>query len=671
MERSIHLIFKTHLDVGFTDYASAVVRNYFKKYIPAALRVAREMRQSGGKERFIWTTGSWLIYEYLEQAAPAERQEMEEGILAGDIAWHALPFTTHTELMDGELFRFGLSLSQSLDARFGRRTIAAKLTDVPGHTHAIIPLLAEAGVVFLHIGVNPGSTVPSVPGLFRWQDPGGAEVLVMYESGYGSAFEIPGLDHSLAFGHTMDNMGPQSPEQVLDVYREVRTHLPGAHVFASTLSDFAAHLISVRESLPVITQEIGDTWIHGIGSDPIKVSRYRELLRLRNEWLANGKADPDERTFTNFNRWLLLVPEHTWGMDEKTWLNDHENYRVKEFSRARGQPNFKRFESSWVEKRAYPQLAVNALEDGPLAEEARARLESIRPRLPDLETWQPLEPGQSALENPHLAVRFDEHTGSIRQLLDKATGETLVDQPGVFSRFSCQTFSAADYDRFFNSYILPHQRHGWALEDFCKPGLKAEDSQSVTWVPLVKGIFRSQTPDGEHILFHLTFADEALKKYGAPANIYLQYSLPAQGGRLFIDLQWFNKQASRMPEAFWMSFQPEFAENANWFIEKMGQEVSPLDVVENGNRHLHASGRYVACRVPAVELRIAALDSPLAAPGARSLLNFNNNQPDMKEGVHFCLFNNLWGTNFPMWFEEDCRFRFEVTINPIKESDDA
>jgi len=25
---------------------------------------------------------------------------MEEGILAGDIAWHALPFTTHSELMD-------------------------------------------------------------------------------------------------------------------------------------------------------------------------------------------------------------------------------------------------------------------------------------------------------------------------------------------------------------------------------------------------------------------------------------------------------------------------------------------------------------------------------------------------------------------------------------------
>jgi len=40
------------------------------------------------------------------------------------------------------------------------------------------------------------------------------------------------------------------------------------------------------------------------------------------------------------------------------------------------------------------------------------------------------------------------------------------------------------------------------------------------------------------------------------------------------------------------------------------------------------------------------------------LLNFNNDLPDLSQGMHFNLHNNLWGTNFPMWFEEDCRFRF-------------
>ena len=664
MSRSIHLIFKTHLDVGFTDFAGAVVQNYFKKYIPAALRVAREMRESGSPEKFIWTTGSWLIYEYLEQASSAERKTMEEGILAGDISWHALPFTTHTELMDAELFRFGLSLSASLDSRFGRRTTAAKMTDVPGHTRAIIPLLAEAGVTFLHIGVNPGSTVPSVPGLFRWQDPGGAEIIVMYESGYGSAFEIPGLDHSLAFGHTMDNMGPQSVDQVRDVYREIEVRLPGANIFASTLSDFATHLATVRENLPVLTCEIGDTWIHGVGSDPIKVSRFRELLRLRAEWLADGRAPCSERSFTNFNRWLLMVPEHTWGMDEKSFLNDHENYRKEEFTRARVQPNFKLFESSWVEKRAYPQLAVNALEDSPLGYEAHARLQSIRPQLPDLSDWQPLEPGQEAfLENSRICLHFNEPDGSLEQLLDKSRSYDWVDGTAPFSALSYQTFSIADYDRFFNSYILETQRHGWALEDFTKPGLTAGDAESRLWHPLVNAIYHRPTPSADCLLFHLSFTAEACRKYGAPVNIYIKYCLPANGSHLSIDLQWFNKQASRLPEALWMSFQPAALENVAWFIEKMGQEISPLSVVENGNRHLHASGKYVVCRTPGSNLFISALDSPLVAPGERSLLDFNNRQPDMREGVHFCLLDNLWGTNFPMWFEEDCRFRFEITLD--------
>ena len=26
--------------------------------------------------------------------------------------------------------------------------------------------------------------------------------------------------------------------------------------------------------------------------------------------------------------------------------------------------------------------------------------------------------------------------------------------------------------------------------------------------------------------------------------------------------------------------------------------------------------------------------------------------------MHFCLYNNVWGTNFVMWFDDDMQFRF-------------
>lgn len=36
--------------------------------------------------------------------------------------------------------------------------------------------------------------------------------------------------------------------------------------------------------------------------------------------------------------------------------------------------------------------------------------------------------------------------------------------------------------------------------------------------------------------------------------------------------------------------------------------------------------------------------------------------PEPEAGAWFCLYNNVWGTNFPMWYGEDARFRFELTF---------
>jgi len=44
---TVHLVFKTHLDVGFTDLAKNVVRRYFDHYIPGALDLATAMRERG------------------------------------------------------------------------------------------------------------------------------------------------------------------------------------------------------------------------------------------------------------------------------------------------------------------------------------------------------------------------------------------------------------------------------------------------------------------------------------------------------------------------------------------------------------------------------------------------------------------------------------------------
>ena len=67
----VYVVFKTHLDVGFTDLSSIVEKRYINEFIPKAMDVAEKLRADGSGERYVWTTGSWLIWKYLQTAAEA------------------------------------------------------------------------------------------------------------------------------------------------------------------------------------------------------------------------------------------------------------------------------------------------------------------------------------------------------------------------------------------------------------------------------------------------------------------------------------------------------------------------------------------------------------------------------------------------------------------------
>ena len=141
------VVAKTHLDLGFTDLAARVLERYLDELVPAALVTARHLREvdaTGTGPRLRWTVGSWLLTEALERGDAARRAELEAAIEAGDLAWHAWPFTTHTGLLDPSLAEWATTLSARLDRRFGVTTVAAKMTDVPGHPRALVPILAGA-----------------------------------------------------------------------------------------------------------------------------------------------------------------------------------------------------------------------------------------------------------------------------------------------------------------------------------------------------------------------------------------------------------------------------------------------------------------------------------------------------------------------------------------------
>lgn len=61
-----------------------------------------------------------------------------------------------------------------------------------------------------------------------------------------------------------------------------------------------------------------------------------------------------------------------------------------------------------------------------------------------------------------------------------------------------------------------------------------------------------------------------------------------------------------------------------------------------------------------------SLHAPLISIGKGKILEYDNKIEDIeKDGISYVLYDNVWGTNFPLWYADNARFDF--VIAPEKE----
>lgn len=683
--KKVHVIFKTHLDIGYTDLSSNVLRKYREEYIPKAIEIARKMN-SDSKREFVWTVGSFLIDDYLLHAAPEQAAAMEEAIKRGDISWHGLATTTHSELMDPELLKFNLSISENLDKRFGVKTIGAKMTDVPGHTIAIVPFLYDAGIEYLHIGVNSGSAVPGVPEMFRWRFKD-KEIVVHYSNDYGASLVIDGFDEAVEYAYTSDNMGPQSVEDVRNALKKIQEKYPNAQVVASTISEYAKAVRRIRDTLPVITEEIGDTWIHGAGTDPVKISIFEDLLRCKSRWLKDGRMTPQSPFYHEFMRNLLLVSEHTWGLDIKKYLIDFTNWEKKDFCQARkndvtdsslipqvygalrdmveqeakqngkkrAEGSYSLFEKSHEDERNYLLCAVAALPDE-LREEAKKCF--VKRNVTELE-----KPKCEETITPLQTMAFGEWkcrvsaNGGLSFLSknDRIVADS-ANENEVFGSIVYEVFDAVTVKKAHFLYNVNLEENlVWTESGFSKPGLeKVKNLKNHTAQFAVKSIVK----EDNSLYVYLKGDEYECENFGCPRDVLIIYTFSE---KVYITLQWINKDASRIPEAIWFGFSLHNENPYCWKMEKTGSLISPFNVVKGGNRNLHYVRRWHYSAADG-NIKISSLNAPLCSVGGRGLYRLDNKFANPENGIWFNIFNNRWSTNFRNWCEDNVSLEFEIEV---------
>lgn len=690
MKKTLHVVYKTHLDIGFTDLAENVVTQYLNDFIPKALHLGEVI-----PDKFIWTTGSWLIDFYLNHpdVSKADKDRMKQAIERGTIRWHGLPFTIHTELMDGTLMEYALSISKKLDKEFNQTTIASKMTDIPGHTISMVPYLASAGIKYLHIGVNASSAIPKVPEIFVWKYSDGSDVIVHYAKDYGDVFEREGWNDALYFAHSHDNMGPpSSAEEVEELFSKLEREYPDYHVIPSTLDAFAQACGEHKSELPIIEEEIADTWIHGVAADPKKIAEYRGLLRLRTKWLEEGKISIDTEHYQAFSDQLLLVAEHTWGANGNVYLPEYKNYLLEDFEKARAKDlvefnhdrgtmdygdlmsvvstdidwksmkdrrRYSIYEKSWQEQREYVALAIKAL-PVELQEEAVTYLYHEQ-SLPEMKSSvEAITPGKPYVFQ-NVEVEFSSSGGMSRLVID---GYELIKAGKQFGGLSYERFDFNNYSEFFSQYSrLNRWTTGWAMGDFGRCGIEAVPEiryESIT--PFILDSSLVWEADTVTVAFDLSYKESDCNNWGLPRKNTLIYTIDLEKNKIDLSYQWQDKQANRMPEAYWLETSIHTSNPYRWVMEKMDKPVLPFNVLESGNRNMHAlSTKGMTYTGYEGRLQIQTKDAPLISLGRKSLLKFDNHIPNLNDGMFINLFNNIWGTNFAAWYEGD--MTYHVSFN--------
>jgi hypothetical protein len=312
---------------------------------------------------------------------------------------------------------------------------------------------------------------------------------------------------------------------------------------------------------------------------------------------------------------------------------------------------------SWQEKRDDLFAGIAAL-PSPLREQAQTAVRDLDASPPRLAHPRPLQ-AATEIETPHFVLGIDPKTGAILRLLNRKTKREWATEQNPLALFSYQTLSQKDYSRFFDSYVISEE--DWAKKDFGKPNMERFGAESREWLPSLEDLQIDEDEDGHHLLARLSVNDpEALRSGRAsfPQKMYLEMLLSKAEPVIYLNFSWFQKPATRLPEALWLSFRPVAPDPKGWTLEKSSEQVSPLDVVRSGNRHMHAVSKGFGYKDEKGSLFVETLDAPVVTLGVKSPLPFSKLQPDLSGGVHCNLFNNAWGTNYIMWFGEDMRFRF-------------
>eukprot|EP00040_Diaphanoeca_grandis_P033122 m.202065 g.202065 ORF g.202065 m.202065 type:complete len:879 (+) comp32815_c1_seq1:127-2763(+) len=596
-------------------------------------------------------------------------RNFKQAVANGSIFWQAFPHNAAPGAYDSSLFDASLDMGHWMATELGvAQPTTFSQRDETGMTRAILPLLNKRGVTMISLGSGGSSGGhPVIPDLFLWRDEASkAEVVFTFDHGYGGGTHILPNGHALYCAWNTDNGGPQTASSVAGTLSSLRKQYPNANVHASTFDDFAKIATSVKDQLPLVTSEIGDTWLYGIPSDPLKNVWFRAFSRVRRACVNSGACDPTDMTMRRFDRLLTKIPEHTWGEDTTWYLHDYDNWTNTQVGTAMHQDNYNMTVESWREQRSYLVNALGVLKsDENYTKLAQAMTDEVNTYASLTEEPTPSSMGYHQVSDIHSTLRCDAASASLSFGAEGGIASLKPDSgmawTGPLAKFTYQTLSSDDFTAFDADYGnggCKATTENPGCHNFHKPNMSSAHPQHLEVSPNLTQVWVSS--DGCSFAAMSEFPPmPGNVSYGPPTRVWTRVELSSlkQGVSADVTVNWVNKSTTRLAEATWVSFDPTVSNSKNgWSIWSLDTSVDPTDVVEHGAVHLHTMGPDggMIYKGPEGTAAIYSIDAPVVSCGLLSPFPTPGDNSTLKEnmakGMHWNTNNNIWNTNYPQWY---------------------
>jgi hypothetical protein len=346
---TVHLIHHSHVDIGYTHLQEEVERIQWG-HLENAMAIAARTSDYPETARFRWNPEvMWAVDSYLRKEG-AKKRALREAIRRGSIELGALFGNQLTGLETAaELIELTAS-ARRVSAWCGVPLRAAMISDVPGATWSLVPMLAQAGVRYLSVGTNPGHRIGHVVEAwgdrpFYWVSQSGEEKVLcwIHEKGYAyfhgglrggrqkrerfrkkifrylselTARHYPYDLAVLRYAIGADN-GPCDPELPDMVRTWNATYETPKLVISSTTEALGALERRYGDRIPAARGDLTPYWEDGAASTAGATMMNRRaahyLTQAEIVWSLHAREPFPRARYSGAWRNVLLFHEHTWG----------------------------------------------------------------------------------------------------------------------------------------------------------------------------------------------------------------------------------------------------------------------------------------------------------------------------------------------------------------------